>query len=271
MSTVQNQEIFIKLVKAKLSEVELAWLEQKTSVLSVHETIDKFPIFFSLTSRFISNEIPNWESDELIEMEQVYPGFSMSTWSKREMVRVILMLSLDTSKNKHILESFFETAEMMELIAFFKGLYLLENAQEFTSSIEEGIRTNMVNVFDSFTAGNPFAQTYLEEWAWNQLVLKALFMDRPLYTIYNIDEGKNKKLANILQDFIKERWSANRSISPEIWRMIQGNFRDDIKLLLPERKIEGIEKKAIDFLLKNNNDIYYKEFWDAIGKQNLKK
>lgn len=269
MSTVQHQGKFAKLVKAKLTEKELHWLEQKTSILKAADTIQKFPIFFSLTSRFISNEIPNWESNELNEMEIIYPGFSKSTWTKQDLVRVILMISLDPSKNKQILGSFFESAEMLELVSFFKGLFLLENANDFTGSVEEGIRTNMANVFDSFTAGNPYAQKYLEEWAWNQLVLKAFFMDRPLFTIHNVDKGLNQTLADILQDYIRERWAASRQVSPEIWRMIQGHLRQDINDLICQREFQGIEKSAIDFVL--NNQVHDVDFWNKIGKQNLNK
>jgi len=267
MSTVQKQKQFIKLVQTKLSETELNWLEQKTDLLSDVKNIDKFAIFFSLTSRFVSNEIPNWNSEELIQMEQIYPGFEKSSWTKQEVARVTLMISLDTSENKKILKSFFEAAEMHELIAFFKGLYLLENAEEYTSIVEEGIRTNMINVFDSFTSGNPFAKTYLKEWAWNQLILKALFLDRPLYNIQDIDKGKNKNLADMLQDYVKERWAAGRSISPEIWRMISGYLREDIKILLLNREFEGVEKKAIDCLLNKNGNIINDNFWDTIGNK----
>ena len=267
MTTAQKQDQFIILVKAKLSDIELHWLVQKTAILSNPESIEKFPLFFSLVSRSVSGDIPKWDLKELVQMEQVYPGFGKSSWTKQEMVRVILMIVLDTSKNKQVLESFFETAEMKELMAFFKGLYLLENAEEFTNIVEEGIRTNMENVFDSFASGNPFAKRYLKEWAWNQLVLKALFLERPLYAIQDIDAGKNKKLAEMLQDYVKERWSAHRSVSPEIWRMIEDYLLEDIKILLLEREFEGIEKEVIDRLLNNNKKTNTDDFWDRIGKQ----
>jgi len=268
MSAAQKQEQFLKLVKAKLSDNERNWLEQKTAILSDSGTIEKFPLFFSLVSRSVSSDIPKWDLTELGQMEQVYPGFAKSSWSKQEMARVILMIALDTSKNKQVLESFFEAAEMKELIAFFKGLYLLENAEEFTYLVEEGIRTNMANVFDSFASGNPFAKRYLKEWAWNQLVLKAMFLERPLYTIQDIDAGKNKKLADMLQDYVKERWSAQRSVSPEIWRMIEGFLREDLRELLLAREFEGIEKEAIDRLFYDNEKTNSDDFWDSIGKQN---
>lgn len=268
MSTALEQEQFIKLVQAKLSDVELIWLEQKTAILCNPETVEKFPLFFSQVSRFITKEIPKWELKELNQMEQVYPGFRKSSWTKQEMARVILMLTLAVSKNKQVLDSFFKAAEMKELIAFFKGLYLLENAEEFTSVVEEGIRTNMANVFDSFASGNPFAKRYLKEWAWNQMVLKAMFLERPLYTIQDIDAGKNKKLADMLQDYVKERWSAYRSVSPEIWRMIEGYLREDLEVLLLEREFEGIEKKVIDHLLNDSKKTENVHFWDTIGKLN---
>ena len=271
MSKKIEQQAFVTLVQSKLSEKELDWLKQKSTILATSETIGKFPVFFSLTARFITNEIPLWEEGELEQLEAVYPGFGKSSWTKQELVRVVLMISLDTSKNKEILEAFFETAEMQELVAFFKGLYLLENAKEFTLSVEEGIRTNMVNVFDSFTAGNPYAITYLEEWAWNQLVLKALFLDRPLFTIHEIDKRKNHSMSEMLQDYVNERWSASREISPEIWRMIEGNLRGDVRKRISERELKGIEKEAIDHVLYNDKDANALEFWNNIGKLNLKK
>ena len=266
MSSIEIQKQFINLVQSKLSESENRWLGQKTAVLSDLASIKKFPIFFSLAARFISNEIPAWDKVELQQMENMYPGFDNSSWTKQDLVRVVLMIQLDINHNKQILESFFESAEMLELVSFFKGLYLLENASEFTKSVEEGIRTNMVNVFDSFTAGNPYAITYLEEWAWNQLILKAFFMDRPLYTIHNLDQRKNANLAYILQDFVRERWAAGRTVSPEIWRMIEGNLRDDIKQLILERNFEGTEKRAIDMVTNTSNESKTESFWDNIGK-----
>jgi hypothetical protein len=266
MSLTEHQQRFINLVQSKLSESENRWLDQKTTVLSDLTTIKKFPIFFSLAARFVSSDIPQWNVAELQQMENIYPGFGKATWTKQDLARVVLMIQLDTNHNKQILESFFESAEMLELVSFFKGLFLLENASEFTKSVEEGIRTNMVNVFDSFTAGNPYASTYLEEWAWNQLILKAFFMDRPLYTIHNLDQGKNENLANMLQDFVKERWAAGRTVSPEIWRMIEGNLRDDVKQLMLARSFEGTEKKAIEMVTNTSNESKTETFWDNIGK-----
>lgn len=267
MVSVEKQQEFIALINTKFTDKELAWIDTNSAILASIETSRKFNVFFSLVVRFISSDIPSWNTVETDAIEIIYPGFSKSTWSKQDLARTRLMIALDKSINESELISFFEIAEMKEQVALYKGLFLLENASAFISQVAEGIRTNMANVFDAIASGNPFAFTYLDEDAWNQLVLKSFFMERKLHPIQYIDEGKNENLANMLQDYVKERWAANRQISPEVWRMINGYLREDVKSILLERNFEGTEKKAVDAVLNrtNNKD---NDFWNIIGKSN---
>ncbi len=267
MISVEKQHQFIALVNTKFTDKELTWIDAKSAIVTSTETNHKFNVFFSLVVRFISNEIPKWNSHEIELIEGIYPGFSKSAWSKQDFARARLMIALDKSINESVLSSFFEIAEMKEQVALYKGLFLLENASVFSTHVAEGIRTNMANVFDAIASGNPFAYTYLTEDAWNQLVLKSFFMERKLYPIQYIDKGKNERLANMLQDYVQERWAANRQISPEIWRMINGYLRENVKNMLLERRFEGVEKNAIDVVLNRNKNID-NDFWDIIGKTN---
>ena len=268
MISKQQQEQFITLVNSKLTAKELAWLKAKTTIVSSLESSSKFKVFFSLVVRFISDDCPSWNTDEVKIIESIYPGFSKSIWTKQDLTRVCLMMALDTSVNESVLSSFFEIAEMKEQVALYKGLFLLENASSFSKQVTEGIRTNMSNVFDAIASGNPFVKTYLKEDAWNQLILKSFFMDRKLYPIQYIDQGKNEKLANMLQDYVKERWAAGRQVSLEIWRMIDGYLRDDIKKLCSKRNFEGLEKDIITKLTQQNNSQITSSEWDEIGKIN---
>ncbi|MEX0313956.1 MAG: EboA domain-containing protein [Allomuricauda sp.] len=258
-----------ELIWPKLTDSEKKWVDGKTAIPLV-EFSQKFAIIFSQASRYIENFRTGWEGSELSKIQQLYPSFDENEWSKRDLVRIYLMLCLPDSESKKVIKSFFEMAEMNELVTLYKGLYFLKNATEFTSQVKEGIRTNMVNVFDAICLGNPYAAEYLEEAAWNQLILKAVFMERPLFKVYNIDKRKNKALAEMLQDYIKERWAARRTVTPEIWRMVDSFLNNNMKALFKEKEFIGLEKQAIEAIVQQDST-WDKEFWDSIGERNISK
>ncbi len=267
---MEERKLQVKeLLWTKLSLHEKEWVEEKTTI-PTSEYSKKFPIFFSQASRHIENLPTLWESWELAKIQQLYPDFDENEWTKRNLVRVYLMLSLQDRDNRVAIKSFFGIAEMNELIALYKGLFFLENADEFASQVQEGIRTNMVNVFDAICLGNPYAAEYLDDAAWNQLILKAVFMERPLYKIQNIDKRKNKALAEMLQDYVRERWAAGRNVTPEIWRMIHGHLNADMEKIVLKKQFIDPERKAITAVLQQD-PIIEKEFWDSIGKMNISK
>jgi hypothetical protein len=82
---------------------------------------------------------------------------------------------------------------------------------------------------------NPYPQIYLDQKAWNQLVLKAFFTDKDLNKISGVDERANAELATTLQDYAHERWAASRSINPHLWRLTT-NFIDE-KLLIDLKRL----------------------------------
>ncbi|NIJ45527.1 hypothetical protein FHR24_001995 [Wenyingzhuangia heitensis] len=251
MISRKEQVQFISTIQSQFSSKEFEWIAVKINQTALVENSKKFNIFFSLVSRFISDKVCEWNSDQKEALENIYPGFTLSNWNKQELARVQLMMSLPISVNKSIILSFFETAEIKEQVALYKGLYLLENAQEFTHQYTEGIRTNIADVFDAIAFGNPFAKAYLSEAEWNQLILKCFFMDRNISKVQGLDDGKNKDLATMLQEFVKERWAAGRQIPIEAWRMIEGYLREDVKELILKRTSTGVEKEILDTLIAN--------------------
>ena len=66
---------------------------------------------------------------------------------------------------------------------------------------------------------NPYPAEYLEEAAWNQLVLKA-FLQRKILTALLVLIKGNKPLADTLCDYAHERWAASRTVHPQLWRCV---------------------------------------------------
>ncbi len=146
-------------------------------------------------------------------------------------------------------------ADTREQISIFKSIPYLENASYFAPIVVNGIRTNIVDVFDAITLKNPYPASYFSQDEWNQMILKAVFMERPIYQIKDIDQRKNEKLAHILFDYARERWAASRRVTPELWRMISGYITEKLFVEMIKKMAEGNaqDQKAMLKLIQESN------------------
>ncbi len=78
----------------------------------------------------------------------------------------------------------------------------------------EGVRSNMRTVFEAVAHRNPYAAEQFAESAWNQMVLKALFVGSRLDLVVGLDRRRNEALARMLCDYAHERWAASRVVEP---------------------------------------------------------
>ncbi len=107
-----------------------------------------------------------------------------------------------------------------ELVAFYRGLPLYPEQPRYVARATEGLRTNMKSVFEAIAHRNPYPSEQFPEAAWNQMVLKALFVGSALWPIVGLDRRANPELARMLCDYAHERWAAGRPVSPELWRCV---------------------------------------------------
>lgn len=241
----------------------------------------QFYLTFSSAARKTSKDPLQLNEDQIGRLQAIQPAFNLSTWTVDELSRVVFMSCLNVEDNQAILDKLFDTADMRESVALFKGLFFLDNAEEFTLRAIDGLRTNITHVFDAIALDNVFPSLHFEEAPWNQMVLKAIFMQRPIYRIFDLDKRSNKTLALILQDYAHERWAAHRQVSPELWRAVAGHadesFLPDFeKMLKSDLEIEqfAAAKAIIESELPQANallreidfDLGQLPSWDEIGK-----
>jgi hypothetical protein len=78
----------------------------------------------------------------------------------------------------------------------------------------------MTAVFNAVALQNPYPAEYFDNIAWNQMVLKALFVGSPLNLIYGLKQRNNSDLSQMLIDYADERKAANRDVSHELWKLV---------------------------------------------------
>ncbi|APQ16299.1 EboA domain-containing protein [Maribacter hydrothermalis] len=129
-----------------------------------------------------------------------------------------------------------QVADTGELETFLKYLMLLPNPEAYKITAVEALRTNIATIFDAITLNNPYPAKYFNDQQWNQMFLKAAFMERDLSQIESIDERANADLTRIISDYAHERWAAGRKIDPLFWRpvskFLNEELLNDMKTLL---------------------------------------
>ncbi|MDR7131541.1 hypothetical protein J2X69_003905 [Algoriphagus sp. 4150] len=209
----------------------LDWLSKQVEKISTEATSSKFFLAFSQASRYFKKEKLNLSTDDKILANDLVSGFQPQFWDELQAARTVLMLSYPQEKEAWFaaMNQLFETADMNEHQALFAALPLMPFQEDLIPRAIDGLRTNISSVFDAIALNNPFPTNYFPEANWNQMVLKAIFMQRPLYRIEGLEERRNPALAAIARDFAHERWAAGREVMPEIWRLV-APFVDEMYL-----------------------------------------
>src|SRR5690606_24900169 len=96
----------------------------------------------------------------------------------------------------------------------------------------------MQPVFEAVAHRNPYPREQFSEAQWNQMVVKALFIESRLWPIQGLDARRNPELAKMLVDYAAERRAAGRSISPELWRCV-APFASDVEVALLANLLQG--------------------------------
>ncbi|HUQ66883.1 MAG TPA: EboA domain-containing protein [Flavitalea sp.] len=198
----------------------------------------------------------NKEQSETIS--KIRPNLIIKDWAVDRVARVWLLLhtdATDTEKYFRTIENLFPAAEVNELIALYSSLPILAYQEKWTARCSEGIRNNIADVLKAIMCNNPYPSENLNEAAWNQMVLKAFFTEKPIQEIIGLDERANEKLATTLSDYAHERWAAHREVNPLLWRCV-GPFIDEQMLPDIEKLFTShneVERKAAALAAYNSN------------------
>jgi len=233
----------------RIEEDAVKWINSTAENLKNNAEDWEFFSSFSAVPRHTGKDKLELTEEERQKASEVRTGWDLSEWTLDQLGRTFLLLSIagrDKIEFLEKLEKLFISSDMSEAIALYQSLPVLPYPNELKERAAEGIRSNITTVFNAVALRNPYPADYLDEGAWNQLVLKALFVGSPLYLIQGIDRRSNKKLAEMLVEYAHERWSAGREVSPELWRPV-GHFLNEDSIKDVEKVLnhpDDIQKKA---------------------------
>lgn len=215
----------------RLAAVAGDWLMQQATNVANQGSDREFYTAFSLIPKKLGKNDLNLTAAERDAAAAICHGWQPEYWRIDQAARALLLLSLpqdDETQVKQRIEQLYTTAELAELIAILQTLPLMPHPDRYRYWADEGVRSHITGVFEAIALRNPYPAKYFEEAAWNQLILKTIFIESPLYPIVSLRHRRNRPLARMLRDYIHERWAAKRRVTPELWQLLSPFLDVDI-------------------------------------------
>ncbi len=228
-------------VQAGASRLLRSWLERVVDAGGrewLDEVVDKvaggapdryFFTRFSLAQRRVGKADLPLEAVDYAEAQELRRAWDPAGLTCDQAARAAIVLALPSDDPQTWLstvDKLFASADVGESVALYRSLPLLPHPDLLAARCAEGVRTNIQAVFEAVAHRNPLPGEQLDEGAWNQMVLKAIFVGSELRLIQRLDDRTNERLASMLRDFAHERWAAGREVPLELWRCV-GPHADD--------------------------------------------
>jgi hypothetical protein len=265
------EQLLHQWLQQRLPADARGWLDDSLQRLRADASDADLFRLVSLVTRKIGKADLAPGADDLHAAEAARPGWDPRDWSLDQAARILLLLASDSDGEtfSRRLDQLCATADVGELIAFYRGLPLYPDQPRHALRAAEGLRSNMKAVFEAVAHRNPYPSEQLADAPWNQLVLKTLFIGSTLQPVVGLDRRANAELARMLCDYAHERWAAGRPVSPELWRCVgpfaAGPKLDDLKRVIekgtpPERAAAALALSqspdpAAAALLKSHADL----------------
>jgi len=236
--------LLFRIIEQNGTAQALTWLQQQKEKLGDPVSVQRFNLTFTAIPRFAGKQVIT--TDEPSVAITADTTFFIQGYTLDKLVRIWWLLQLpanDKGTYIKVIEGLFDAADMNEQAALYSALPLLAWPEAWVFRTTEGIRSNIGPVQEAVMLHNAYPSRQLEEAAWNQLVMKAFFTEKPIHLITGLDERANPQLAAILTDYAHERWAAGRKVHPLLWRLVgpfinAGNFPDIQRVWNSEVNIE---------------------------------
>lgn len=217
------ESVITAIIKNNTSSDVFNWLQEKADVIREEKGSAQLNLAFASLPRKTGRRNIELTQDERKVIEKVHNRFSIDDWTIDRLSRLWVLMQIDASDKSMYcakIENLFKAAEMNELAALYSSLFFFNYPEEWKKRCAEGIRSNIGIVLEAIMYNNPYPCEYLDDLAWNQLVLKAFFAEKDVKRIIGLDERANKELALILVDYANERRAAHRIVNPQLWRLV---------------------------------------------------
>jgi hypothetical protein len=235
------RELLEEMLASRLTGQAASWLGAARTGIARGVDPERFCGLISIASRHVPKTPLAPAEEEIARAAKACEGWNPERWTLLEGSRVGLVLAradLAEPTLSQALEEAFRYADVGELVALHRSIQLLPGPERFVWRAGEGCRSSMRAVFEAAACDTGFPARNFTDLAWRQLVIKALFVEAPLWRVHGLDTRLDPELARMALDLADERRSAGRPVQHELWLCLGRHGGERGRAAL-ERELQG--------------------------------
>lgn len=241
------QDEIASIIEGNVAAEVWTWVSRQAAEIKDGK-VQSLPSAFAATPRKTGRQPIEITAEQNAIIQEIRLGLNLTEWTIDRLCRVWFILHFNAADKEQyiqVIETLFVNADMNEQVALYAALPVLAYAEVWRNRCAEGIRSNIGDVLEAIMCNNPYPAEQLDEQAWNQLVLKAIFTEKAIDKTFNLQQRSNQKLTDTLSDFAHERWAAKRTVNPLLWQCVTHFLNENI--------FHDIER------LSNSDNVYEQE------------
>jgi hypothetical protein len=217
-------------LEARARPEGLEWLREARAAVAADAT--------AIRSRFpmVGRKVGRAPLDEGADPADVH------AWTIDDAARTLLLISAGDAAEAELAE-LYRYGDAAERRGVLRALPYLNIGDRGLALVDDAIRTNDTRLIAA--ALGPYATRYLPDAAYDQAVLKCVFVGVPITGLDGIPERVTPDGARMLGAFVHERVAAGRDVPPEVWMVIDRYPpAEEIAAIERERESEFEDRRA---------------------------
>ncbi|MCP8900101.1 EboA domain-containing protein [Gilvimarinus xylanilyticus] len=232
--TQTPETLLESLLRPRLEDKALAFWDKAKAELNTGCNTSRFAALIALASRHSKRRGLALSGADQAAISAEIPGLTLRDWNLLELLRVALICSRNDLNEDSFAADFeaqFTHADEGETCALYRALAFLPAGERFAWRAGEGCRTNMLSVFRAIALDSPYPAKHFDATAWHQLVMKALFLELPVWRLVGLDDRRSAELTRMALDYAEERGSAGRDLPLGLWLCLDDHDPDRVDRL----------------------------------------
>lgn len=219
--TLRTQKVnLLNALQPYLADTARTWLQQAQEAIAASAQVKED---LGLYSAMAKRKLGTASLDQTDAIDTTFSPLNIRRWSCTDAARLTLLMTAIESipeKIQNIITAYYKMGDESEKIAFIRGLIYFAPADYLIELALDAGRTNNLELLAALTLDNPFPACFYSDQAFNQMVLKGLFLGLAIERVEGIEQRANADLTRMCENYVVEREEAGRTVPVDIWLAI---------------------------------------------------